>query len=222
LHWRTESGSRSSHDDADVSSWGSGTATIAYAYLHAFNGVTSEADVVANKSFDAKKVEQALSRVEWRQSVPRVGGRLWSNLVLAHPLPNANHRSATALLSLYLRAQDDRATLAAHIADVPEMDARADAFFATSKRLLTVRRNARQFSILKRHGVTEVERKGNVVISLDEYNLGMDDPYGEFADAHGQLAAEFIRDYLVDVGLDELAETADKGKHALVQALTRS
>jgi hypothetical protein len=43
-------------------------------------------------------VDDALDRVSWGAELPQVAGELMSNLILRHPLPNANHRTSIVVL----------------------------------------------------------------------------------------------------------------------------
>lgn len=199
----------------------SSTATLVYTLLNTYAGVTDAAHLQQNKAFDLDKLPRAFERLDWRQSVPEVAGALFSNLVLAHALPNANHRSSLALTSLYLEAQDDRATLAADCTSSVLADV-VDQFFIDSKRLLTVRRNTRQFQMLREADISTVTRKGNVTIHLDEYELDTDDPYSHFAAEHRRRSVEFVERYLRLQNLHSVVEATDKGKHAFVQSLQRS
>ena len=57
--------------------------------------------VEAYKNIDVDVLPDVLDRTSWEGSATDVAGRLASNLVLKHALPNANHRTAVALIRLY-------------------------------------------------------------------------------------------------------------------------
>jgi len=55
------------------------------------------------KQPDLSEIVRQVDRVQWRQSVPTVGGNLLSNLITGHGLPNANHRTSISFLETYLQ-----------------------------------------------------------------------------------------------------------------------
>jgi len=59
--------------------------------------------VEAYKNIDVDVLPDVLDRTSWEGSATDVAGRLASNLVLKHALPNANHRTAVALIQFYIR-----------------------------------------------------------------------------------------------------------------------
>lgn len=59
------------------------------------------------KRMDLEEVPTVLNRVEWRQQVPEVAAELLSHFILAHPMPNTNHRTAIVLVDRYLTSIDE-------------------------------------------------------------------------------------------------------------------
>lgn len=163
-------------------------------------------------------IAEAINRVQWRQSVPDVGGQLLSRLILRHGLPNANHRTAIAFLQTYLE------TLKPGIG-VPETNIGdewsdwTNDFIVDSKKLITVRRNASGFHHLAERGATVLERKGGVEIHLDNYDLSVDDPWSHFCREHEGRSTEFVTRYIKRAGADELLEEVDEGKRAFAGRL---
>lgn len=186
-------------------------------YLRVFAGVVdgrraSGDDVIASKSADLDDVPSTLTdRIEWKKPIPDVGGQLLSNLILTHPLPNANHRTSLGTLLVYLQSVGADLT----VEDLRESG--VDTYIQESKRLLTVRRNATKFRILEDCGCTTVERKGGIHISLDAYDFDVDDPYSEFAREHERHSIEFV-ERIVN---DNLTTTCDPGLRVFLARLDR-
>lgn len=186
------------------------------AYLRVFAGVVDGRretgdDVAASKSADLDAIPDILTdRVEWKQSTSDVGGQLLSNLILTHPLPNANHRTALGSLLVYLQSIGVDAT----VEDL--RSAGVDAYIQESKRLLTIRRNATQFRILAKCGCTTVERKGGIQIPLEEYQLDVDDPYSTYATEHERHSISFVERIVADTDYES---TRDPGLRVFLDRL---
>lgn len=163
-------------------------------------------------------VADAIDRVQWRQSVPEVGGQLLSRLILRHGLPNANHRTAIAFLQTYLE------TLRSGIG-VPETNVGdewsdwTNEFIVDSKKLLTVRRNASGFRQLAERGATVLERKGGVEIHLGNYEISTKDPWSHFRQKHENRSCDFVIGYIKRAEADELLKQTDDGKRAFADRL---
>lgn len=54
------------------------------------------------KGLEVNKLRQTLQGVNWQGSHLDVSGRIMSTLILAHPFPNANHRTSIFLARKYL------------------------------------------------------------------------------------------------------------------------
>ncbi|WP_169333444.1 hypothetical protein [Natronococcus jeotgali] len=59
------------------------------------------------KQMDLEVVPTVLNQVEWRQQVPEVAAELLSHFILAHSMPNTNHRTAIVLVDRYLTSIDE-------------------------------------------------------------------------------------------------------------------
>ena len=70
--------------------------------LSIFDLIDDDQNLVWYKPLEPDRIADAVARVEWCQTIPDIGGRLLSNLILAHGLPNANHRTALGFLNAYL------------------------------------------------------------------------------------------------------------------------
>ncbi|MFW6436509.1 MAG: hypothetical protein ACOCYZ_02625 [Halococcoides sp.] len=187
--------------------------------LSIFDVIDDEQDLNWYKPLEPNRIADALDRVEWHQSVPVVGGQILSNLILAHGLPNANHRTALGFLNAYLATMDasfEAPTLTTSGNDWLEW---IDAFIVDSKRLLTLSRNPRLFAWLADHGATQVDRKDGVRIDLADQDLSGNDPWGEIAERHEDRSIAFVRTYLDQAGADDLAGATDDGKNAFRQRL---
>lgn len=89
---------------------------VLFAVIDIFDGILTEkeeqdADFVTYKKMDLEKIPDVLNRVEWRQLVPDVGAELLSYFILAHPMPNTNHRTGIGLLDRYLTSYDEGFTM---------------------------------------------------------------------------------------------------------------
>lgn len=108
------------------------------------NEEEEESSVIAYKDPDIEALGDALDRVSWTGSATDVAGCLASNLILKHALPNANHRTAVAVIQLYLRCYDPQFSMpkTKEKAGPNEFDWRewVNAYINGSKRILTVRR----------------------------------------------------------------------------------
>lgn len=184
------------------------------AFVRVFSGVAKERErqgnpLIASKSPSLEKVTEVIdTRVDWGTTVSTVGSQLLSNLILAHALPNANHRTSLGMLLLYLQS---------HGYDVSAGDLEAagvDEYIQESKRILTVRRNTTKFSILRSHGGYTVERKGGIRITLSEFDLTVDDPYTHFAERHEQHSDAFV-----STVAPSSQTMQDTGKQAFLSAL---
>ncbi len=115
-----------------------------YRALIAQNEEEEGVPVEAYKKIDVDAFPDVLDRTSWEGSATAVAGRLASNLILKHALPNANHRTAVALVQFYLRRLNPDFSMPETSVEVdPESyDWRewVNEYINESKRLLTVRR----------------------------------------------------------------------------------
>jgi len=134
--------------------------------------------VQAYKDVDTEAIDEAIDQIDWNGTAVEVAGRIASDLILKHPLPNANHRTAIGLIQVYLRRVDAEFSMpdTAWPLDGGEeydwMDW-VNEYIEDSKRLLTVRRNGKKFHYLEQWGCEVLERKHGVEIWLEEYELDL-------------------------------------------------
>jgi len=187
--------------------------------LSIFDVIDDEQDLDWYKPLEPDRIADALDRVEWRQSVPVVGGQMLSNLILAHGLPNANHRTALGFLNAYLATMDPSFDPPSVTTSEDDWLDWIDEYIVDSKRLLTLSRNPRLFAWLADHGATQIERKDGVLIDIADEDLSGDDPWGAIAERHGDRSIAFVRTYLDRADASDLAEATDDGKNAFRQRL---
>jgi len=203
-------------EGVDLDSYGEDDTYLLESLFSIFGVIDDQQDLTWYKPLDPDVLVDAVNRVHWRQSVPDVGGQLLSNLILAHGLPNANHRTSIAFLNAYLStiepAFDPPTTT------TPSNDWRpwVDAYIVDSKRLLTLTTNARLFAWLAEHGTTVIERKDGIEIPLEEFALAVDDPWAHFSAAHERRSRTFVEEYLRQSGHEALLSREDDGKEAFV------
>lgn len=181
--------------------------------------------VEAYKNIDIQKLPDALEEVQWVGTATEVAGRLASNVVLEHAFPNANHRTAVALIQLYLRRiipdfsmPETKKEVASETYDWREW---VNEYIEESKRVLTVRRNHLRFQHVQKYGVTAVERKHGVQIDLSNYDL---DRYPweakeTYAEEHERLWVELVEDTVERAGEPELEEQDGLNKQEFANAI---
>ena len=193
-----------------------------YRALIAQNEQEERTRVVAYKDIDVDALPDILDRTSWKGTATDVAGRLASNLILKHPLPNANHRTAVALVQFYLRRLSPDFSLPETSVEVdPESyDWRAwvNEYITESKRLLTVRRKNVVFKHLHKFGVRTVERKHAIEIDLTAYELDMYPSKAKtiYAKKDEDLWVEFVDEAVERAGYPELKEVPalSKGEFA--------
>lgn len=189
-----------------------------YQALIAQNEEEEGVPVEAYKNIDINALPDALNRVSWEGNATDVAGRLASNLILKHALPNANHRTAVALVQFYLRRIAPNFSM-------PETSVEIDSetydwrewvneYINESKRFLTVRRKNVLLKHLSDFGATTLERKHEVQIDLTAYDL---DTYPAeaktvYATAHEELWIEFAEEAVERTDNPELMGTPGLSK----------
>ena len=189
-----------------------------YRALIAQNEEEEGVPVEAYKKIDVDALPDVLDRTSWEGSATAVAGRLASNLILKHALPNANHRTAVALIQFYLRRLNSNFSM-------PETSIEVDSetydwrewvneYINESKRLLTVRRKNVLFKHLYRFGARILERKHAVEIDLTAYELDMYPSEAKivYAEQHEDLWIEFVEEAVERAGYPELKETPGVSK----------
>ena len=153
---------------------------ILFVVIDAFDGIISEKED-ANSTFstykemDLEAIPEILNRVEWRQSVPEVGAELLSQFILAHPMPNTNHRTGLSLLDRYLASYEPSATLPATGENGQWYDW-IKGYIYDSKWLLTLRTNLQLLYWAHQYGYEAAERKEGIRIELSNVDLERSDP----------------------------------------------
>lgn len=95
------------------------------------------------KNLDISALKRSLQGIDWNGSHVDVSSRIVSDLILAHPFPNANHRTAIFLARKYLSSAGidwPRYSLRGRGIDRFHRDTKA--FFIESKYLLQIHRHA--------------------------------------------------------------------------------
>lgn len=174
--------------------------------------------VEAYKNIDINALPDVLNRTSWEGTATDVAGRLASNLILKHALPNANHRTAVALVQFYLRRITPGFSMPETAVEIdPETyDWRewVNEYITESKRLLTVRRKNVPFKHLCDFGATTLERKHEVQIDLTAYELDMypSEAKAVYATEHEELWIEFVEEAVERAGELELMEIPSLSK----------
>lgn len=199
------------------------------AILDVFRGITETVEeetgrFTAYKDVDLVKIPEVLSYPDWGEAPATVvGGQLLSRFILAHPMPNANHRTGVGLLERYLRSYGDRLV-------VPDTGERgtwyewARPYIHVSKRLITIRRNVHVFRYARRFGVDTIRRRNDVDIDLHRDDLHVQEPFEHFAAKHERRSIGFVETILDETNANagNLESTEDPGWNAFVDALRRN
>ncbi|ELY41584.1 hypothetical protein [Natronorubrum sulfidifaciens] len=158
------------------------------------------------KQIDVGRIPAALEHVDWSRSVVKVAGQLMSSLILAHPLPNANHRTSIAFAEWYLESVEPAFSLPKLATESYDWQEWVDTYIADSKRLLTVRRNITPFRLLDEWGCKIVLRKGGIEIELSEYDLELpqSEALSTYATRHTQHCTEFMIESVTRAGASHL------------------
>jgi len=181
--------------------------------------------VEAYKNIDVDALPDIFDRTSWEGSATAVAGRLASNLILKHPLPNANHRTAVAVVQFYLRRLNpDFSMPETSVETDPESyDWRAwvNEYITESKRLLTVRRKNVLFKHLYEFGVRMVERKHSIEIDLTAYELDVYPSESKtiYAQQHEALWTKFVEEAVERAGYPELKETSSLSKKQFAEKI---
>lgn len=196
---------------------------IVLAVYRAYRGILEETaetgrELELYKQMQLEKIPTIVQRVQWGRSVPEVGAELLSGFILAHPMPNTNHRTGISLLDRYLTSIDERFTM-------PETGAEGEwyswvvDFIHESKRLLTLRRKLPVFRYAADLGYRTVRRKEGITIDLTDLDLERRDAFEYYSERHLDRTREFIDDLLEQAEADTLRDEIDDGKQAFVDRL---
>ena len=234
----TASGASGAADDIDydlveyIDSMDPANSVIATRLVDVFRNVLEEnyeeegKRVQAYKDIQADALEPALNQIDWDGTAVQVAGRLASNLILKHALPNANHRTAIGMSQLYLRRVDPEFSMpetATQIDGTDEYDwmGWVNDYINESKRLLTVRRKGGLFKYLEEFGCDVLVRKHGIEISLEEYKLDLQrsERWSRYAEQHEELWIDFIEEAVRRAEMTELLNTDGLTKHAFADEL---
>lgn len=173
------------------------------------------------KDFEPDQIHRALEHVSWGASLPTVAGELMSNLILRHALPNANHRTAIAMLQFCLETADPSLEMPATHVDDDTWNAWVDPYIVESKQRITVRRNNVRFQHLREQGVDIVGRKGGIQIALDDYELDMHwrEALSRYAKRHESHCIEFAEEILERAERAVLADSVGPTQAEFVEYL---
>ncbi len=195
--------------------------TIAVRLLQIFEEIIEEKQTAESeklkiyKQIEIENVPNAIDRVDWHGSAVDVAGQLMSNLILKHALPNANHRTAISMSQWYLESLQTGFSFPEFATADQEWKEWADEYIVESKRMLTVRRNAKAFWMLSEWGCDIVKRKEDIDIELDEYTLDLStsEAFEYYGEKHTALCTEFVRESVKLAGHEALL-SADGVKKA--------
>jgi len=214
--------------DEDVIEWfdaefSEGDKQILFAIIEIFDGILTEkeeqdAGFATYKKMDLEKIPNVLNRVEWRQLVPDVGAELLSYFILAHPMPNTNHRSGIGLLDRYLSSYDEGFTMP-DTGEEGQWYQWVREYIYDSKRILTLRNQLPLLKWAQRYGYDRAERKEGIQVDLTEIELDRDNHRSYYTDRHLDRTREFVETALEEAGATHLREKTDDGKRAFVDRL---
>lgn len=196
---------------------------ILLAILRIFEGILAEKDAQGTgldtyKRMDLEAIPDVLNRVEWRQSVPDVGAELLSHFILAHPMPNTNHRTGIGLLDRYLTSYDETFAMPDTGEDGRWYQWVRD-YIYDSKRLLTLRNHYRLLYWAGHYGYDAVERKEGIQIDLRTLDLEREDYRAFYTDRHLIWSREFVDTVLEETDTAHLREQQDDGKRVFADRL---
>lgn len=214
--------------DEDVIEWldeefSEGDKQILFAVIDIFDGILTEkeqrdADFATYKKMDLEKIPDVLNRVEWQQLVPDVGAELLSYFILAHPMPNTNHRTGIGLLDRYLTSYEEDFTMP-DTGEEGQWYQWAREFIYDSKRILTLRNQLPLLEWAQQYGYKRAERKEGIQINLAEIDLDRDDYRSYYTDRHLDRTREFVETALKEADTTHLLRETDDGKRAFADRL---
>ncbi|SFR97210.1 hypothetical protein SAMN05216559_1810 [Halomicrobium zhouii] len=173
------------------------------------------------KELEIERVPEAVNQIDWDGSVTDVAGRLMSNLVLRHSLPNANHRTGITMAQAYLEAAGANFEMPSTTTEEYEWRAWVRPYILESKRILTVRRHNLYFNTLAELGCEVVRRKHDIDIPLTEYDLDMHhhEAWTVYAQMHEEHCIGLVEDIAARGGSSELIDRAALSEQDFVEFL---
>jgi len=214
--------------EEDVIEWfdtefSEGDKQVLFAVIDIFDGILTEkeeqgASFATYKKMDLEKIPDVLNRVEWRQLVPEVGAELLSGFILAHPMPNTNHRTGIGLLDRYLTSYDGDFTMP-DTGEEGRWYQWAREFIYDSKQILTLRNQLPLLKWAQEYGYEHAERKEGIRINLTEIDLDRDGYRSYYTQSHLDRSRAFIETALKEADATHLLDERDDGKRAFVDRL---
>ncbi|EMA28453.1 hypothetical protein [Haloarcula japonica] len=173
------------------------------------------------KEFEPQKIQQALDHVSWEAPLPNVAGKVMSNLILRHSLPNANHRTGIAMLQFCIESVEPGFEMPRTHVDDDTWREWVDPYIVNTKRLITVRRNNLRFKHLKELDGDLVERKDGIQIRLSESKLDMHwrEALSEYAGQHEIHCTDFAQAVLQRAERDDLLDRQGSTKQEFITYL---
>jgi prophage maintenance system killer protein len=195
---------------------------IVLAVYRAFRGVLEERsgtidELTLYKQMELERIPDVVNRVEWRQPVPEVAADLLSAFILAHPMPNTNHRTGISLLDRYLTSIDSSFAMPDTGVDDEWYDW-ASGYIHDSKRLLTLRNRLSLFQYAAALGYETAERKEGIIINLTEIDFDTADS-DIYERQHRERTRTFVETLLEQADATHLLSVEDNGKEAFVARL---
>lgn len=214
--------------EEDVIEWfdtefSEGDKQVLFAVIDIFDGILTEkeeqgASFATYKKMDLEKIPDVLNRVEWRQLVPEVGAELLSGFILAHPMPNTNHRTGIGVLDRYLTSYDGDFTMP-DTGEEGRWYQWAREFIYDSKQILTLRNQLPLLKWAQEYGYEHAKRKEGIRINLTEIDLDRDGYRSYYTQSHLDRSRAFIETALKEADATHLLDERDDGKRAFVDRL---
>lgn len=175
------------------------------------------------KELEIEKIPDAIEHVDWEGSVTDVAGRLMSNLILRHSLPNANHRTGITMALAYLEAAGADFAMPSTTTEEYDWQAWVQPYIVESKRILTVRRHNLYFKTLQDWDCEIVRRKHAIDIPLRDYDLDRHyhEAWEEYAKIHEEHCIGFVEDVAERANSLNLMEREALSKEDFVDFLRR-
>ena len=210
--------------DEDIESLSQRESLIIDSLLDAFRSFEKECkeeggELKWYKQPDVGCIVEEASQTQWQQPVPEVAGSLLSNLIFAHGLPNANHRSSLSFVETYISTFEPDF-------EIPDTGVQGEwfdwskKFVHESKRLLMLARKSPMFRYIDEWGCSHIRRKNDVVVDFDEYDIWVDDPWSHFRGQHQELSIEFVHRILEQTKYNKLIGKQDPGKRVFLDRVS--
>ena len=205
-------------EGADLSGYSDSTEKIAKAVMGTFDNIANQSSLSWYKPLEPTKIAEAIERVSWRSSVTNVATELLSNLILAHGLPNANHRTSIAMLDFYLESIGTMPR-SPRTVEEDEWTSWANGFIQRSKICTTLRRKGDLFKRLSERGATGVSLKQELTINFSRYPVDIPDAWSRYENRHEICCRRFVNRYLNIAGAANLKTRDDAGQRAFADRL---